>query len=93
MRLRRAALLSVAHLGRSALRRGAAFIYEDTMKPFNVSGNWWIARDDARLVGGTLSFSFQDGITLTLLGSIDIPSDPIENLTQMFGVIVGPCAS
>jgi hypothetical protein len=46
------------------------------MKAFKQTGIWWLPNAENQSIAGTLSFSYQDGIILDLIGAFDTVPDP-----------------
>jgi hypothetical protein len=54
----------------------------ENMKPFESIGIWWLPENDKEVITGTLSFSFERGLRLELLGSFSEMEDALKSVSS-----------
>jgi hypothetical protein len=60
---------------------------EDVMEPFECSGVWWLAEEPSARVAGVLRFSPEDGLVLSLVGTLGGGGGAVGD--KSYGIILG----
>lgn len=59
------------------------------MQPFEILGHWWTPESESKKVPGILKFTYEEGITLKLIGSFKSPYLGCFSTHSRFSIILG----